>query len=149
MRPLIALIALFLSAFATPVREIEAPGLGATKATSMEVCRPEGQRAYLDLLLCTDGSPVAYRRTGSHGPRNAIPITMSEEEMNRLLQRRYAPLAAGEVDHHTIDMYELTCGGKKSFVYMDMYHCDKPAPVLAPKGFTIKGPPAVRREGAV
>lgn len=109
--------------------------LGAVKATAIEVCRPAGERSYLSRLMCWDGKPPVIRRIGSFGPRTDIPANLSSEQVNRLIEKRYAPLKPGESDHHPVDRYELLCGDTNYFVYMDMYHCDRPPTQALPPGF--------------
>jgi hypothetical protein len=47
------------------------------------------------------------------------------------------PVAPGEADYHVVDLYAVRCGDTVVELYMDMYHCDQPAPAEAPPGFTI------------
>lgn len=114
--------------------------LGASKESAIEVCRPAGQRAYLDRLQCADGSPVTYRRVGSFGARTELPQNLSDKEQAALLDKaiRGTPLQPGEPDHHVVDGYEVSCGQAKRIVYMDMYHCDRPATTEVPAGFTVR-----------
>ena len=74
---------------------------------------PKGERAYLDRLRCTDGSPPAYSRAGDMGPG-----------------------AYGSV----VDLYNLTCSdGTKADVVIDMYHRHHVEKAAVP-GFTIVAP---------
>jgi hypothetical protein len=113
-------------------------GLGEIKATAIEVCRPQGQRAYLDRLQCADsGLAPSYRRVGSFGDRSDPPQQLNTEQsavaLDQILTVR--PLKPGEPDYHIIDGYEVVCGATKRMIYMDMYHCDKPPPSAVPAGF--------------
>ena len=108
-----------------------APGLGDTKALAIEVCMPPGQRAYLNRLLCADGSKPSYYRVGNFGPRNEVPKGLSDDEISRLMMGKLKP---GDPDLH-IDGYELSCGASKRMVFMDMYHCHQAPPTEIPAGF--------------
>jgi hypothetical protein len=113
--------------------------LGEAKSTAIEVCKPFGERFYLDHLRCVDGSPPTYHRVGSFGPRVAIPDNLTNEQKTALLKRIISgePLAPGEPDHHIIDGYEVSCVDSKRMIYMDMYHCHQPLPATAPNGFRL------------
>ena len=117
-----------------------APGLGETKATAIEVCRPQGQRAYLSRLSCPDGTAPQFHRIGSFGQRHEMSKEAAEQLTDEQRQRimRGAPLQPGEIDHHVVDGYELSCGSTQRRVFMDMYHCGQPAPEQAPQGFGIR-----------
>jgi hypothetical protein len=57
---------------------------------------PQGQRAYLSRLRCSDGKPPTYRRTGNFGMG---------------------------VYGNIIDGYQVRCEGKEPvMIFMDMYH---------------------------
>ncbi|WP_260482712.1 hypothetical protein [Sphingomicrobium flavum] len=76
------------------------PATLGTEANPVRVNMPQGERAYLDRLRCSDGSAPAYDRDGSVGPGR---------------------------DGHILDLYTVTCQGAEpatSSVYMDMYHGD-------------------------
>lgn len=101
---------------AAKVSAVEAKAAAAghalgSRPNPVRAIMPEGQRAYLDRLRCSDGSAPQYHRGGSvgDGPYGTI-----------------------------MDVYELKClGGQPATasVYMDMYHNhveDRPVP-----GFTI------------
>lgn len=119
--------------------------LGVVKATAIEVCRPAGEQAYLSRLVCSDGKSPVFRRIGSFRPRTHFPSTLSSEQVNRLIEKRHAPLKPGETDHHTVDRYELLCGETRYLVYMDMYHCDGPPTQALPPGFDDKARPQLDR----
>ena len=108
------------------------PGLGDTKATAIEVCMPPGQRAYLNRLLCADGSKPSYFRVGNFGPRNEVPPNLSDEDQARLMLGKLQP---GDPDLHIVDGYQVSCGETKRMVYMDMYHCKQAPPTAVPAGF--------------
>lgn len=113
-------------------------GYGKTRQQAIEVCKPDGQRAYLARLVCPDQSHPKFERQGSVGPRNDLPRDLSQEQMmQRLLGDRFAPLADGATDHHMIDAYGVQCGKPRHTLYLDLYHCHTPAPDVAPEGFTI------------
>ena len=109
-----------------------APGLGDTKATAIEVCMPPGQRAYLNRLLCGDGSKPSYFRVGNFGSRNEVPPKLSDEHQARLMLGKLQP---GDPDLHIVDGYQVSCGETKRMVYMDMYHCKQAPPTAVPAGF--------------
>lgn len=101
---------------------------------------PSGQRAYLSRLVCPDGSSPAFSRVGNMGPRTNFPANLSDSEQLALLRKVLGAekLAPGDPDYHTIDGYEVGCGTSKRVLYLDMYHCQQPPPVSAPKGYTLK-----------
>ncbi len=113
---------------------------GESKQSAIEVCSPQGQRAYLSRLACPDGSNPTFNRVGSFGNRTAVPPDTSPEQRQQILDRliKRTPLQAGEPDYHVVDGYEVACGEVKRMVYMDMYHCDAPPAAVAPTGFTIR-----------
>lgn len=116
-----------------------AAGLGDSKATAIEVCRPQGQRAYLDRLQCSDASVPSYRRVGSFGQRSDPAKPPSDARDAQMLdQLSGRPLKPGEPDYHIVDGYEVVCGATKRMIYMDMYHCDKPPPTEVPQGFQLR-----------
>jgi hypothetical protein len=104
-----------------------------------------GERSYLSRLLCANGQNLKYKRVGSFGPRTTLPVNLSNDEMEALLQRsgNGMPLEAGEPDYHIVDGYDLECGEVTRRVYMDMYHCHQQPPIIAPTGFSFKTPPTV------
>ena len=111
---------------------------GRTREQAIEVCKPDGQRAYLARLVCPDQSHPKFERRGSVGPRNDLPKDLPQEQMmQRLLGDRFAPLADGATDHHMIDAYAVQCGKTTHTLYLDLYHGQTPAPDTAPEGFTI------------
>lgn len=139
-----ALIATLLGACAVDPIVPAAPSPGATKASAIEVCLPQGQRAYIARLVCPDGATPAYRRIGSFGPRTPYESNLSEADAYARFKRATSTraLKPGEVDYHTVDQYELTCTQSQHLIYMDMYHCEQPPPAVAPAGFTLRPPPA-------
>jgi hypothetical protein len=116
-------------------------GLGETKATAIEVCKPMGQRAYLSRLVCADGTRPTFTRIGSFGSRTKEPENMSKEQSSAVLDAMLTgrALKPGEIDLHIVDGYEVACGAVKRTLYMDMYHCQSPPPEQAPAGFTLRG----------
>jgi hypothetical protein len=118
------------------------PGLGETKLTAIEVCRPVGERAYLDRLRCSDGSTPTHKRVGSFGERNEVPKELSREQQAGLLKQQLsgAALTPGESDYHIVDGYEVSCGAVKRMVYLDMYHCDRAPTSDVPNGFKPREP---------
>jgi len=110
---------------------------GVSIATAVEVCKPPGERKYLDRLRCPDGTAPTYSRRGSGGSRTAIQGDAAEKaSMDQMF--REGPLAPGEPDYHIIDYYEVRCGDRLTEVVMDMYHCYQKEPTQAPPGFTIE-----------
>lgn len=108
------------------------PGLGRTKADAIEVCLPDGERAYLRCLVCADGTSPRFHRTGSVGSRNE---TRTEEESELALQQgmqfTHDP---AQPDFHIIDLYQVRCGEQELELYFDMYHCGGASPGV-PEGF--------------
>jgi hypothetical protein len=121
---------------ATRASTAAAGPLGASKATSVEVCEPSGERAYLQRLRCPDGTAPRFGRAGSLGMRTE-PRTAEEEKAAEAQTLGGRTVAAGEADYHVVDMYEVRCGDAVHEVFLDMYHCDQRAPEEAPEGFTI------------
>lgn len=140
------MLALFLAlnlSVPTPVTETPRPettppppkGPGLTKETSVEVCQPAGERAYLSRLRCSDGTAPEFSRDGSIGPRHDLP-GKDREQPDFEARMGLRPLRAGEVDYHMIDRYTVKCTIGTTVVFLDMYHCSQPAPTVAPDGFT-------------
>ncbi len=111
-------------------------GFGLSPAEAIEVCNPDGQHEYLARLRCRDGRRPSFERAGNVGSRNP---TDTEDAGKRALEQMMnrKPLEPGEVDYHYVDRYEVECREGTFNVYLDMYHCDRPAPDEAPPGFTI------------
>ncbi len=116
-------------------------GLGDSKATAIEVCRPMGQRAYLSRLVCADGTRPTFNRIGSFGSRMPEPKNMSQQQSSAVLEAMLSgrALKPGELDLHIVDGYEVSCGTVKRTIYMDMYHCHGAPPEQAPVGFKLQG----------
>jgi hypothetical protein len=112
----------------------------ATKAADnvVEVCKPAGERQYLQRLRCPDGSAPTFARSGSGGSRTPY----EEEDEKKVMEQmfREGPLAPGEPDYHVVDYYDVRCGATEIEVVMDMYHCNQDPPTQAPAGFTIEPP---------
>jgi hypothetical protein len=113
--------------------------LGSSREHAIEVCEPAGERAYLARLVCPDNSHPAFDRIGSVGMRNDFPPDMSEDDRMKEMMAAMAnrKLEPGQPDRHIIDGYSVRCGTDDRTIYLDMYHCDTPAPRQAPEGFTI------------
>lgn len=82
---------------AKAIAKAEQSPLGS-KANPVRVTMPEGERAYLRRLRCSDGAAPTFDRLGSTGD---------------------GPFG------NIMDIYKLTCGGGQpatAEVYMDMYH---------------------------
>ncbi len=116
-----------------------APAFGLDKANAVEVCRPAGERAYLSRLICPDGSRPTFERAGSVGERNAFPANLSQAEFDEIAVALMTgrELKPGEVDYHTIDLYQVQCDEEGTAIYLDMYHCHSAPPAQAPAGFQI------------
>jgi hypothetical protein len=112
------------------------PGFGESMTAAVEVCQPDGERAYLARLVCEDGKVARFNRLGSYGPRHALPADRSASEQIAVSMRD--PLAPGDVDYHVVDGYEVSCATSRRIVYLDMYHCHQPTPQTAPPGFTLR-----------
>ena len=143
-RKLLAASAFLAGCATSGVSSPEAPpptssSYGLTRSQPVEVCRPDGERHYLARLICPSGEHPKFDRSGSVGPRTAIPTNMSQAVRERLLRNNMEmkPLAAGEPDYHWIDAYEVSCGAQTTTIYMDMYHCSVVRPSSAPAGFGI------------
>lgn len=116
---------------------------GYTKATSIEVCKPRGQREYLSRLICSDGQHPTFYRVGNFGMRTplTIPENLTPQERKQFIASLPdcgAPIKPGETDYHIVDGYKVTCSDKTVMIYMDMYHCNQPVPTHAPQGFSIQ-----------
>jgi hypothetical protein len=111
-------------------------GYGESQGTAIEVCHPDGERAYLARLVCPNGAPATFDRLGTYGPRNELPSDKPLSE--QVASARRDPLEPGEVDYHVVDGYEVACGTSKRLLYLDMYHCHQPAPTQAPPGYSLK-----------
>jgi hypothetical protein len=112
------------------------PGYGESLAAAIEVCKPDGERAYLERLVCPGGEGATFDRAGGSGTRNELPRDASLSE--QIASSRRDPLAPGEVDYHVVDGYAVTCGASKRMIYLDMYHCHQPPPTQAPPGYALK-----------
>lgn len=112
---------------------------GRARERAIEVCDVQGQRAYLARLVCEGGHGIQVRRIGSVGERNALPDNDTQLQVRQRLARyvRKQPLAAGEVDHHFVDKYEVLCGQQRYVLFLDLYHCPAPVPLRAPRGFGL------------
>lgn len=82
------------------------------KGNPVRVNTPRGQHAYLSRLACPDGATPTFRRVGNFG------------------MGVYGTI---------IDGYDVSCAGKSSMVFMDMYHPDY-VELRAVPGFTIRAP---------
>jgi hypothetical protein len=114
----------------------ENPGYGESRAAAIEVCRLDGERAYLARLVCPTGEAATFDRLGTYGPRNDLPSDQPLSE--QVASARRDPLQPGEVDYHVVDEYEVTCTTSKRLLYLDMYHCHQPPPSDAPPGFSLR-----------
>jgi hypothetical protein len=112
------------------------PGYGESMRAAIEVCRRDGERAYLTRLVCPTGESVTFDRQGTPGTRNELPADQSVSE--QVSNSRRDPLQPGEVDYHAVDAYEVACGTSKRVLYLDMYHCHQAAPTDAPPGYSLK-----------
>jgi hypothetical protein len=134
-----ATIALMTACTSSPdsdIRPPQDPGYGESLAEAVEVCKPDGERAYLARLVCPGGEPATFDRTGGAGTRHELPSDASLSE--QVSSARRDPLPPGEVDYHVVDGYAVACGDSKQMIYLDMYHCHQAAPTQAPPGFTLK-----------
>ena len=115
----------------------EGPGLSVTEA--IEVCEARGQRNYLSKLVCPDNSHPTFRRVGSFGTRDPYPGDLPPEKADEILLRliRDPTLKPGEPHFHMVDGYEVECPGRRTMIYMDMYHCGQELQPLVPPGFTL------------
>jgi len=131
------LLALACSSAAPPTASSPAAtdaSYGLSSATAIEVCKPAGERKYVQRLRCADGSAPEFSRSGSGGTRTAAK---TEEEQKKALDQMFGTMKPGDPDYHVIDYYEVRCGDKKTTLILDMYHCEQPEPTQAPAGFTI------------
>lgn len=72
--------------------------VATTKDAPIEVCMPDGERAWIASVTCTDGSaPASSARAGSVGP--------------------------GGTCGSVIDLYVVKCPEREYEVFMDMYMC--------------------------
>nr|CAP48956.1 putative integron gene cassette protein [uncultured bacterium] len=86
-------------------------------------------------LICPSGKTAKFQRAGSIGPRHDLPEGLTDKQLEELLLNGFEALEVGAIDYHIIDAYTVGCGSSSTTVYLDMYHCDKPAPEQSPKGF--------------
>jgi hypothetical protein len=112
------------------------PEPGLAKLTAIEVCRPDGEYAYLDRLRCADGRPALYERLGSVGFRNE-PTTPEDEKAVGDQMGNAGPIPAGQKDFHILDAYDVRCTVQKITLYMDLYHCPEATRQRVPSGFTL------------
>ena len=114
--------------------------VGESKLVPIEVCKPQGQRAYLARLVCRSGQAPAFNRAGNVGPREDFRAGMTDEQKmaagNKMI--RFEPLRPDELHFHIVDKFELTCGDSRTFLYLDMYHCEASPPTVAPRGYLLK-----------
>ena len=135
----VVLAALTASCASTPDSSIPAPenpGYGESRGAAIEVCKPDGERAYLARLVCPTGEAATFDRAGTFGPRNDLPADLPLSE--QIASARRDPLQPGEVDYHVVDGYEVSCGASKRLIYLDMYHCHQPPAGDAPPGFSLR-----------
>ena len=111
-------------------------GYGESRGEAIEVCNPDGERAYLERLVCPGGEPASFDRLGTYGPRNELPANQPLSE--QIASARRDPLKPGETDYHVIDGYQVACGASKRLLYLDMYHCHQAAPTDAPPGYSLR-----------
>lgn len=111
---------------------------GSSRDTAIEVCQPRGEQAYLSRLLCSDGTVPTFERVGSFGPRSDHALKEGETEPSLRERINGAPLKPGQPDRHILDGYDLQCGTKKYFLYMDMYHCSQAEPNVPPADFKFR-----------
>lgn len=121
-----------------PTHETPDPQYGMTIETAIEVCKPVGQRQYLSRLICPDGQSPYFYRTGNVGMRTPWPENLTPAQEREYAAKCGQPIQPGDPDHHIIDRYHVQCGEHVVMIYMDMYHCNQPAPNVAPAGFTIR-----------
>jgi hypothetical protein len=136
---LLPAVALTVSCAGVPDSTIpvpENPGYGDSRGAAIEVCKPDGEHAYLARLVCPGGEAATYDRAGTFGPRNDLPSDKPLSE--QVASARRDPLPPGEVDYHVVDGYEVTCGASKRLIYLDMYHCHQPPPKDAPPGLSLR-----------
>lgn len=139
MRKLIAIILLTACTAApppasTPAAPVKADSYGFTREGAIEVCDPNGERAYLRRLRCSDGEAPRFNRLGSVGSRTEIK---TKEDEKAAMDQMMADVPAGQRDFHTLDLYEVACSDKTVELFLDMYHCKAAPPSEAPAGFTI------------
>ena len=138
---MIAATTLLSSCTSTPtLNEPDEASLGRSKLSPIEFCRISGKEEYLARLVCESGDPIEVGQRGNVGPRTETKSNATQEEVREMIRRNllYSTPATGEPDYHIVDVYPVKCGTRVRFVYLDMYHCDKPAPTNAPRGFKIR-----------
>lgn len=135
----IALVVTMGTSTAQPPTERPHPKdeVGLTRELAIEVCMPEGEREYLDLLRCPEGSAPAYDRTGSVGLRSA-PATEQEQQQVMDQMMRSDQIPEGQKDFHMLDLYEVRCPKRTYEIYMDMYHCQENPARSAPEGLRLE-----------
>ena len=138
-RPIAFATLTLLCGFSIYAQEPTKSAFGISKENAIEVYKPNGERAYLARLICPDSSHPTFDRIGSVGMRHDFPSDMSEDDQMKEMMAAMTgqKLEPGQADRHMIDGYTVQCGSEGKTLYLDMYHCDAPAPNQAPDGFTI------------
>ncbi|MBC3930399.1 hypothetical protein [Undibacterium curvum] len=137
---LVAVATLLSSCTSTPaLNEPDEASLGRSKFSPVEVCRISGKDEYLARLVCESGDRIEIGQRGNVGPRTEMKSNATQDEVREMIRRnlQYSSPAAGVPDYHIVDVYPVKCGATVRFVYLDMYHCDKPSPQNAPRGFKL------------
>jgi len=116
--------------------DVRAVGLGASRATAIEVCGPNGEHGYFDRLLCSDGGLVKYELIGTEGRRND-PTSKDDQQAAGVQMMTSAPIPSGQRDFHRVERYTVDCSGGTTFLYVDRYHCPDPTDQRPPSGFSF------------
>jgi hypothetical protein len=125
-----------VGAAASPPRDGPQSGLGLSKETPIEVCGPNGELEYVRRLRCPDGSGVRSQRTGNMGARSEVK-TSEDWAAAQKQSESSAPIPAGQRDFHLLDGFTAECAERKSFLYLDPYHCPERQNQGPPPGFSV------------
>ncbi len=123
-------------------------GFGLSRDAAIEVCRFRGRDAYFSKLLCPDGRRPTFHRVVNVGSRGDMPSDLTPAQVDSIFKALQTdsppPLRPGDPDYHIVDHYIFTCEASQVSVFVDMYHCEKPEPKVAPRGLKLLDPSAKR-----
>ncbi|MBS2023257.1 MAG: hypothetical protein JST92_12655, partial [Deltaproteobacteria bacterium] len=93
--PLLALLFLACGHLRPPA-PADPSAYGYSMATSIEVCGPRGETAYLSRLRCANGARPKFSRTGSYGSRTPIPAERRQDP--DMIKEIMGPVGPGRPD---------------------------------------------------
>jgi len=112
----------------------QAVGPGMSPTSAIEVCMPEGERAYLSRLRCPGGKPPTVL---GRSPVALQQAAVGAGDVTESQGQRASE--AGESRVRVVDRFDLDCGdaSQSLFVFLDMYHCPAPPTSAAPRGLEL------------